>query len=144
MPWVEYENPACTSDVILERTLNGYPEVLLIKRGEEPYKEMWALPGGHINFKKETTEETAKRELEEETSLVVNLKHLKLLGVYSDPDRDPRGHYVSHVYYTTRFEGELEARDDAKEARWFRLDSSPKLAFDHGKILNDYREVRGK
>ena len=143
MPFVEFVNPACTSDIILERCLVAdRPEVFLIQRGEEPYKGMWAWPGGHKNLGIENCRQTAARELEEETGYVVNIKDLKLLNEYSDPDRDPRGDYVTHAYYTDKFSGTPEAADDAADARWFYIDDMPKLAFDHEKIFQDYLEVR--
>lgn len=139
MPFVEYVNPACTGDIILERNIvYNKPEVLLIKRGEEPYVGMWALPGGHINLGLETVETCTVRELREETSLIVLEKDLTLFGVYSEPGRDPRGHYVTHVYTAQRFTGDLKANDDAEDAKWFSLRKLPDLAFDHGRIINDY------
>ncbi len=141
MPYVNFVNPACTADVIVE---NDNFEVLLIERGDDPYMGMKALPGGHINLGLETTEEAGARELNEETGLIVRLEDLTCLGSYSAPKRDPRGHYVTHVYYTRKFDGILQAGDDARDAGWYSLNDLPELAFDHGKILRDYLEVRGR
>ena len=127
----EYKNPASTVDVIVEKE----EKILLIRRKYEPFKNVWALPGGFIDYGKETLEEAASRELKEETGLVT--LSLKLFGVYSSPDRDPRGHTISHVY-TAKVSGKLRAWDDAKEAAYFPLDNLPELAFDHEKILEDY------
>src|SRR3989344_5650769 len=91
---MEYKHPCATADVIVERD----NKVLLIRRKHEPFRNFWALPGGHINFGKETLEETAKRELGEETGILVDEENLRLFGVYSEPNRDPRGHYITHVY----------------------------------------------
>jgi 8-oxo-dGTP diphosphatase len=131
---MEYENPCNTSDVIVER--DG--QVLLIKRNGVPFKDMWALPGGHLNYGLETLEETAARELGEETGLRVLVEDLKLMGVYSEPNRDPRGHYITHVYIVRDFEGKPVASDDASDAKFFHIENLPELAFDHRKILNDY------
>jgi len=115
---------------------NG-PYVLLINRKYPPYRGMWALPGGKLEAD-ETLEECVVREVKEETGLT--LYRPKLHAVYSDPDRDPRGRYISVVYTTTMWAGGLEAGDDASRARW--MDITPRvlreLAFDHGKILGDY------
>lgn len=108
-------------------------KILLIKRGNEPFKDMWALPGGRVE-NNETTEECAIREMKEETGLQVKI--IKLIGVYSDPKRDPRG-IVSVAYLVKRISGSLKSGDDAKEAKWFELVNLPKLAFDHEKIIKN-------
>ena len=109
--------------------------VVLIKRKREPFKDHYALPGGFVEYG-ETVEEALVREMEEETGLKV--RPVKLVGVYSKPDRDPRGHTVS-VAFLCIGEGELKAGDDAKEAHVFPIDEALKLplAFDHEKILRD-------
>ena len=132
---MEYKNPCATADVIVEKDM----QVLLIKRKHKPFRNMWALPGGHVDCGKETLEKTAARELREETGILVNEENLRFFGVYSEPDRDPRGHYITHVYVTRNFEGELQADDDAEEARFFPLENLPELSFDHKKILEDYQ-----
>ncbi|RKX48535.1 MAG: ADP-ribose pyrophosphatase, partial [Thermotoga sp.] len=76
-------------------------------------------------------------EVKEETNLETEIDYL--FGVYSDPDRDPRGHTVSIVYVLKRRGGTLRGGDDAEDARFFPLDELPELAFDHGKILSDFR-----
>ena len=129
-----YRNPCSTADVIVEKEKG----ILLIKRKHEPFRDMWALPGGHLEIDQETLEVTAVRELEEETSLVVKIDDLKLMGVYSEPNRDPRGHYITHVYIAKNFSGQPRANDDAEDARFFPLENLPELAFDHQRILNDY------
>jgi len=133
-----YKNPCATADVIVEKD----NQILLIKRKYEPFKDMWALPGGHINFGEETLEKTAIRELQEETGILVNEDNLKLLGVYSEPQRDPRGHYITHVYLAIDFKGQPIADDDAKDVRFFPLKNHPELAFDHERILNDYQDKK--
>ncbi|MGA1846055.1 2-dehydropantoate 2-reductase [Deferribacter abyssi] len=126
--------PKLTVDVIVE---NSKGAILLIERKNPPYG--WALPGGFVDYG-ERVEDAAKRELFEETN--INVNDIKLLGVYSDPKRDPRGHTVSVVYYT-EFDGHFEAGDDAKSANFFSKDRLPSLiAFDHRKILNDYFRLK--
>lgn len=129
-----YKNPCATADVIVETNR----QVLLIKRKKEPFKNIWALPGGHLECGKETLEQAACRELREETGILVKEINLQLLGVYSEPNRDPRGHYITHVYVAESSQGKLKAGDDASETRFFPLNNLPKLAFDHNKILEDY------
>ncbi len=109
--------------------------VVLIKRKNEPFKDFYALPGGFVEYG-ETVEEALKREMKEETGLDVRI--LKLIGVYSDPGRDPRGHTVSAAFLCIG-EGELKAGDDAKEVEVVPIDEAEKLplAFDHARILRD-------
>ncbi|EHR78149.1 NUDIX hydrolase [Thermococcus litoralis DSM 5473] len=109
--------------------------IVLIKRRNEPYKGYWALPGGFVEYG-ERVEDAAIREAKEETGLDVEL--LDLIGVYSDPKRDPRGHTVT-IAFLAKGKGTLKGGDDASEARVFKLDEVKdlKLAFDHGKIIED-------
>lgn len=110
--------------------------VLLIRRGRPPFQGRWGLPGGFLEWN-ETTEECCAREAEEETGLEVEVG--ELLGVYSDPRRDPRGHNVTVLYAATPAPGSREARggDDAAEARWFseRELAQLEFAFDHREIV---------
>ena len=129
-----YVAPALTVDAVL---LKGR-EVLLIRRGRDPFKGAWALPGGFVDVG-ETVERACLRELVEETGLKGTI--VELLGVYSHPDRDPRGHTVS-VVFVNRVSGIVpvaSAGDDAAEAKWFPLDDPPDVAFDHARILADAR-----
>ncbi len=109
--------------------------IVLIKRLNDPFKGYYALPGGIVEYG-ESTENAVLRELKEETGL--EGKIYKLVGIYSEPNRDPRGHFVS-VCYIIVGEGKLKAGSDAKEAKVFHLDTLPKLAFDHGKMVEDAR-----
>jgi 8-oxo-dGTP diphosphatase len=108
--------------------------LLLIRRKHPPFRGQYALPGGYVEYA-ETTEEAAARELAEETGLVAT--NVSLLGVYSDPHRDPRGHMVSIAYRIAVAGYDLRAGDDAADAAfvadWEDLD----LAFDHRKIVED-------
>jgi 8-oxo-dGTP diphosphatase len=129
-----YVAPALTADAIL---LKGH-EVLLVRRKNPPFQDAWAIPGGFVDVG-ETVEDAARRELVEETGLRGDI--VDLLGVYSDPKRDPRGHTVT-VAYVMKVGGIVDvamAGDDAAEARWFPLEKLPGLAFDHEKILADAR-----
>ena len=121
--------PSVTVDGVLIR--DG--KILLIRRKNEPFKDKWALPGGFVEYG-ERVEEAVIREFEEETGMKARIK--KLLGVYSAPDRDPRGHTISIVFLLDA-EGEIKAGDDASEAKFFDLDNLPPLAFDHEKIVED-------
>ncbi len=109
-------------------------KILLIKRAKEPDLGKWAIPGGRIE-ENETAEECLKREFREETGF--EIEPVKLVGIYSDPSRDPRK-IIGAVYIVKRTRGEIKAGDDAGEARWFDLGEIPdELAFDHKKIVDD-------
>ncbi len=130
---MERRKPTLTVDVVI---LLG-EGVVLIERKRPPFKGYWALPGGHVEYG-ETVEEAALREVLEETGLQVEL--LDLVGVYSEPDRDPRGHYVTIAFLAKpRGEISLKASGDSAKARIFKLSEIPwsRLAFDHSKILKD-------
>jgi 8-oxo-dGTP diphosphatase len=130
-----WRKPSVTADGIV---LKGN-DIVLIKRGKEPFKGSYALPGGFLNYG-EKLEECAVREVLEETG--VKTKVVELVGIYSSPDRDPRGHFVTAVYHLEPVGGMLKAGDDAKDAEWVPLDKLPKFAFDHGKIIQDFLSKR--
>jgi len=127
----QYRNPTPTVDVLIYHAGRG---IVLVERRNPP--PGWALPGGFIDYG-ETCEAAARREAKEETGLDVVLTGL--LGVYSDPARDPRGHTMS-VVYTAQAQNpeDIMAGDDAAKAAFFTLDALPPLAFDHGKIVQDF------
>ena len=130
----KYPRPAVTADCIV---FSRYPkpQVLLIRRGNEPFKGEWAFPGGFLNMD-ETVQECARRELEEETGLVV--QDIQLVGVYSRPGRDPRGHTVTPAFLSIMdYPLDVCGGDDAAQAQWFPLNQLPVLAFDHGEIISD-------
>lgn len=130
------KTPRVAADTVIE--LSGHKgAIILIERKNPP--QGWALPGGFVDIG-ESVEQAAVREAREETGLEVQLE--ALLGCYSDPGRDPRGHTVSLVFVATAT-GEPQARDDARRLEIVDPGSlSVSLAFDHDKILEDYRRYR--
>ncbi len=113
-------------------------KILLIKRKHGPFKGRWALPGGHVDYD-ERVEDAAVREAKEETGLDVVPE--RILGVYSDPGRDPRGHYITIAYLCSAKKGQPEPGDDAAETWWWPLDDLPEMAFDHAKIIEDAKKA---
>ena len=134
----EYPRPAVTADcVVITKEIE--PKVLLIQRGNEPFKGQWAFPGGFMNMD-ETTEQCAVRELEEETGLKIS--KIKQIGAYSKVDRDPRGRTVTVAYLAIIDKVEaVKGLDDAAKAQWFSLSDLPKLAFDHEEIMADANKL---
>ena len=108
--------------------------VLLVQRARPPFTGRWGLPGGFCEWK-EQTEACCARETLEETGLTVSVGELR--GVYSKPDRDPRGHNVTVLYAARRMRGRAEGGDDAADARWFTPAEIRRLkfAFDHREIV---------
>ncbi len=140
----KYPRPAVTADCIVI-TKEVEPKVLLIERGDEPFKGCWAFPGGFMNMD-ETTEQCAIRELEEETGLKVSALHQ--IGAYSKVNRDPRGRTVTVAYLAIIDKPmDVKGQDDAAKAQWFALSAfldkpsgkaeRPELAFDHNEIMRD-------
>ncbi len=134
------KSPVLTVDAIIEIRGN----IILIKRSANPFRGYWALPGGRVDYR-ETIEHAAVREAREETGLRIRIKDL--VGVYSDPKRNPNNeHRVSAVFSAGKTGGKIRAGDDAGEIGLF---SGPeirgmRLAFDHNKILFDYFAQRTK
>ena len=127
--------PLLAADVIIE-LLDDPGKLVLIERRYPPHG--WALPGGFVEVG-ESLERAAMREAREETGLDVRLK--LLLGLYSDPSRDPRGHTVTAVYIGEAH-GQPKGGDDAAKARAFDPMQPPALAFDHALVLSDYRRFK--
>lgn len=134
----KYPRPAVTADcAVFTREEN--PQVLLIQRGNDPFKGCWAFPGGFMNMD-ETTDDCAIRELEEETGLKVD--EVFQVGAYSAVERDPRGRTITVAYVAMVDKAvKVKGQDDAAKARWFPIDALPDLAFDHEQIMNDAIEI---
>lgn len=133
--------PAVTVDIIIE---HGAGLILIKRRDGKMFGGWWALPGGFLETGKESVEQAVIREAREETSLQIDLPNLKLFGIYSDPQRDPRQPTVAVVFQTLLAEGEPKAGDDAQSLKVFPWNQVPKqLAFDHATIIEDYRKKTG-
>ena len=130
-------NPVPTIDIILSENSNSN-KVLIIKREKDPFKDYFSLPGGFVN-EGEKVEDAVRREAEEE--LLVKVEPIDILGVYSDPNRDPRGHIMSITFIAKITSGELKAGDGIAELRWIEINNltNIKFGFDHSKILDDYQ-----
>ena len=123
------ETPKLMVDVVIPSEAG----VVLVRRGSGPFEGQWALPGGFVEVG-ETVKEAAVREAAEETGLAVEVS--RLIGVYSDPDRDPRGHNVSVAFLARVLSGQMKASSDASEVDV--LDpATVELAFDHRRIIDD-------
>src|SRR5687768_5039594 len=146
MPYTyEYPRPSVTVDCILFGLDDGELKVLLIQRAAEPFKGLWAFPGGFLDMEDPTIEFAAKRELEEETGL--KNVFMEQLYTFGDIGRDPRGRTVSVAYYALIKLSDylLQAGSDADNAQWFNISEVPPLAFDHAKILQTALErLKGK
>ena len=114
-------------------------KLVLIRRKFYPYEGKLALPGGMVEYD-ERVEDAVRREMKEETGLDVEI--VKLLGVYSEPGRDPRGHVVSTAFVLKRVGGELRSGDDAKAIELVDISDIPDLAFDHNEIIEDFLKYR--
>ncbi len=135
----KYRNPIPTIDAIVHNEKN---QVLFIKRKNDPFKNHLSLPGGFVNYG-ERIEDALRREVKEETSL--NIEPLEILGVYSDPDRDPRGHIISTVFVCLIMDNlKGKAGDDASDICWVSLNDikNNTYAFDHKMIIEDYLRWR--
>ena len=127
----EYPRPAVTTDVAIFTP--DMSEVLLIRRGNEPYKGHWALPGGFMDMD-ETLYQCATRELKEETDIEADC--LWEIGAFSTVDRDPRGRTITVAYYGFADKAiDIRALDDAAEIAWHKISELPPLAFDHKEII---------
>ncbi len=125
--------PPKTPKLTVDAVIIFKRKIVLIERKNPPFRGKYALPGGFVEVG-ETTEDAVVREALEETGLTIEI--VKLLGVYSDPSRDPRGHTVSIVYVALG-KGVPKADSDAKEVHLFNLRDIPELAFDHNIIIDD-------
>lgn len=140
----DYEQPSVTVDVVIFCIQEESLKVLLVKRALEPFKGMWAIPGGFVRIG-ESLDNAAKRELEEETG--VKNVYLEQLYSFGEIERDPRGRVITVSYFALvnsfKKKEELRAATDVSDVEWFSINSLPKLAFDHKKII-DYALKRLK
>ena len=134
----KYPHPSVTTDCVVFGFDGTKLSVLLIERGNDPFKGCWAFPGGFLNME-ETALECAKRELYEETGLQDVC--LRQFHAFTDPKRDPRERVISIAYYGVVDICEVRGGDDAAKAQWFPLDELPRLAFDHDVILREALKV---
>ncbi len=129
-----YPRPSVTTDAIILKKETA--EILLIRRAKDPFNDRWALPGGFIEMD-EVLETACKRELKEETGLMI--EKLEQFRVYDAVDRDPRGRTLSVIFYGfVEKDAEVKGDDDAAEAAWFKMENLPELAFDHADIILDF------
>lgn len=131
----EFPKPSVTVDIVVFTIKDNDLKVLLVKRGIEPFKNKWALPGGFVKIN-ESLEQAAKRELEEETG--VRNVYLEQLYTFGNPKRDPRGRVITVAYMALINSSniKLQATTDVSDAKWFSITEIPALAFDHKKILD--------
>ena len=128
----KYPHPAVTADCMVFAVDGDELKVLLIQRGNEPYKGKWAFPGGFMEMD-ETLEECALRELKEETSL--QPEKIEQLHAFSSVYRDPRERVITVAFYAVVKLAEVRGGDDAGDARWFPVNQMPPLAFDHEEMF---------
>ena len=139
-----YPRPAIAVDIVVLTIRHELLQALLIRRGLDPFKGKWALPGGFVKVeggrggRGESLDAAARRELREETSLDVDEVWLEQIHAFGAPSRDPRGRVISIAYLAVvspeRF-GQVAAATDADATRWVPADDPPPLAFDHAQIL---------
>lgn len=135
----KYPRPALTVDSIVFSKENNSTFVLLIQRGNEPFKDKWALPGGFVNMD-ELLETACRREMEEETGL--KMDKMKQFKAFDAIDRDPRHRTISVVFSAELSQKqEVKGGDDATHAKWFSLSELPELAFDHQQILEEFFDL---
>lgn len=130
----KFPHPSVTTDCVIFGFDGAELNVLLIKRGIDPYKGRWAMPGGFLN-PEETAEEGATRELMEETGM--QQAYMEQFHTYTAPDRDPRERVITIAHLALVKMQQVKGGDDAAEARWFPICRVPQLAFDHDAILRD-------
>jgi len=130
----KYDKPSVTVDIVIFTVLERDLKVLLVKRDVVPYRNRWAIPGGFVRMK-ETLDDAARRELEEETG--VSDVYLEQLYTFGDVDRDPRMRVITVAYYALipSDELQLQASTDVNDVRWFSVYDHPRLAFDHDRIV---------
>ena len=141
----EYNHPISTTDIFIEYDNGKKKGIVLIKRKNPP--QGYALPGGFAEYGI-TLEQNAKKEAKEETNLYVNIENPGKPLVFSNPDRDPRGHMISNLYFA-KGKGDLKAGDDAKAADVYTVKEIIGMiglnlfAFDHEDIILECLKQRG-
>lgn len=137
----DYPRPAVSADCVIID--NRKQQILLIQRKNDPYRNSWALPGGFIE-EDETVETGIAREVEEETGLTP--PDFKFVGVFSKPDRDPRGRIITVAFLAHVDKNSINpvAGDDAGKVQWFSLKDLPDLAFDHSDIISGAIDIISK
>jgi 8-oxo-dGTP diphosphatase len=130
----KFPRPAITVDILISRVHIDKKEILLIQRKNKPFRDKWALPGGFVNYN-ELLKDAAIRELSEETGL--KIQDIEQFHVFDRPGRDPRERTITVVFTGTvsEYNSSIKPSSDAKDARWFPLESLPELAFDHVEIV---------
>ena len=138
----DYPRPTVTTDICLFTVVEDGLRILLIRRGEEPFKGSWALPGGFVRDT-ETLDQCAARELTEETG--VTGAHLEAFATFSAPQRDPRYRVITAAYLALvpAADHVLKSGSDADDAQWHNINRLPKLAFDHRDIITAGRQTLG-
>ncbi|GHE81013.1 NUDIX hydrolase [Camelimonas fluminis] len=139
-----YARPSLAADIALFTVINGELHLLLIERGESPFKGHWALPGGFVQ-EYEPIADCARRELGEETGFKAAL--LEQFGIFDQKGRDPRGWYISVAFMamTSEKDATIKAGTDAADTRWFPVSHLPdRLAFDHSEIIERALEELGE
>jgi 8-oxo-dGTP diphosphatase len=136
----DYPRPAVTTDICLFTVVEDDLRILLIRRGLEPFKGAWALPGGFLQ-EAETLDQCAARELREETG--VDVAHLEAFTTFSDPKRDPRYRVITAAYFALvpAADHALQSGSDADDAKWYSMRELPRLAFDHQNIIGAARRA---
>ncbi len=129
----KYPHPAVTADCVVFGFNGQDLKILLIERGNDPYKGCWAFPGGFMNID-ETAEQCAKRELKEETGL--DIANIEQFHTFTDVNRDPRERVITVAFFGFAKLSAVKGNDDAASAQWFAINDIPRLAFDHDKILH--------
>jgi len=131
-----YEQLSVTVDLVIFTVIDNELKVLLIKRGQEPFIDFWALPGGFVRIN-ESLEEAALRELKEETG--IQKVYLEQLYTFGNPKRDPRGRVVTISYFalvdSTKIKPVVTGEEQIKDVMWFSINKLPKLGFDHEDIV---------
>ena len=137
----KFPRPSCTATMLMVAPDIGSSKVLLVRRGGHPYKGFWSLPGGFFEVDKdESLEDTAQRELCEETDWSMAFFPHDQFRTYSGMGIDPRGRVVDHVYakVVSKPVESVFANDDADEVAWWPIDKLPRLAFHHRQVIEDW------